>query len=165
MTLVTDRMVEAALSAYHRKLPRGSSAEANTARDRMHSALAAALSTEPGVAEGMVLVPREPTDKMIDEGESFLLDTAAPRYISGSIYRAMLAAAPLPENIRALLDELDRLREALKPFAAAANCHSNDKEFMPDAMLIWQGGECTIRLGDLRRAAALSSSKQKDGGE
>jgi hypothetical protein len=65
-------------------------------------------------------------------------------------------------DIRALLDELSRLREALRPFAAAANCHSNDKEFMPDAMLIWRGGECTIRLGDLRRARALSEQEGQE---
>ncbi|RTM07458.1 MAG: hypothetical protein EKK31_11910 [Hyphomicrobiales bacterium] len=78
----------------------------------------------------------------------------------GEVNAAFIALCS-PENIRALLDELSRLREALKPFAAAANCHSNDKEFMPDAMLIWQGGECTIRLGDLRRARALSTQVEE----
>ncbi|TPN03847.1 hypothetical protein FJ973_29845 [Mesorhizobium sp. B2-1-3] len=51
-----------------------------------------------------------------------------------------------------------RLRESLEPFGKAAGCHSDDKSFMPDEMLIWRGGECAIRLGDLRAARSLSQA-------
>ncbi|MBZ9984982.1 hypothetical protein LB521_28000 [Mesorhizobium sp. BR-1-1-8] len=68
---------------------------------------------------------------------------------------------------RALLDLLAsiqadnlRLREALTPFGKAAGCHSDDKSFMPDETLIWRGGECAIRLGDLRAARSLSQAEQ-----
>ncbi|RTM07457.1 MAG: DUF551 domain-containing protein [Hyphomicrobiales bacterium] len=113
MTLVTDRMVEAALSAYHRKLPRGSSAEANTARDRMHSALAAALSTEPGVAEGwrsMDGAPRDGSRFLAFEkgryfdcwwedkgyGEAYWMDEADSE--PKPTHWLPLPAAPLPED-------------------------------------------------------------------
>jgi hypothetical protein len=58
------------------------------------------LSTEPKEAEGMVLVPREPTLEMIqawigyyggDLGEGFSHQARA-------VWEAMLAAAPLPED-------------------------------------------------------------------
>lgn len=56
----------------------------------------AALSTEPGEAAGMVLVPREPTEAMLINGcaiPGVSLDTGR------RMYRAMLdAAAPLPED-------------------------------------------------------------------
>lgn len=60
----------------------------------------AALSTEPGEMEGMVLVPREPTLEMIqawigyyggDLGEGFSHQARA-------VWEAMLAAAPLTKD-------------------------------------------------------------------
>lgn len=78
-------------------------------------------------------------------------------------------------ELRLLLDELSRLRgreeeyrKALEPFAKAADCHSDDTEFMSDRMIVWEGGDDKIRLGDLRRARALSPTNQKgdqDGGK
>ncbi len=54
------------------------------------TALTASLSGQP---EGWVLVPREPTERMIDEGVE-----ASRRQSVSTIYRAMLSAAPSPAS-------------------------------------------------------------------
>jgi hypothetical protein len=64
-------------------------------------ALAAALSTEPGEAEGMVLVPREPNADQLRQ--LFSMNSALPRTTEEAIavYHAILnCAAPLPEDTR-----------------------------------------------------------------
>jgi hypothetical protein len=57
---------------------------------------------------------------------------------------------------------LAEAKRLLKPFADAADCHSDDKEFMPDAMEIWRGGDVVITLGDLRAARFLSQESNDE---
>src|SRR5689334_19431369 len=74
-------------------------------KKELHAALAAALSTEPGEAEGMVLVPREPNDAMakagcraIQDWEDWDTDGIVMDFRWLACWKAMIAAAPLPED-------------------------------------------------------------------
>lgn len=90
---------QAALHAAARKVLEareryGWSPEADAAIYALADALKAA--PEPQVAPGMVLVPAEPTDDMLNAGKKVQHDgyNKSPRERSGRVYRAMLAAAP-----------------------------------------------------------------------
>lgn len=65
------------------------------AANALESAL---LAAEPGAAEGMVLVPREPTEAMLTAGSKAAADSVrSPR----GVYAAMVAAAPQQESSNA----------------------------------------------------------------
>lgn len=49
---------------------------------------------QPAIPAGMVLVPVEPTQEMLDAGE--MIDGDGATYVD--LFKAMLAAAPKPEN-------------------------------------------------------------------
>lgn len=44
-------------------------------------------------ARAAIEAMKEPEGKMVDEGEGCLVGTDAPRFVAGSIYRAMIQAA------------------------------------------------------------------------
>ncbi|NNM75018.1 hypothetical protein [Enterovirga aerilata] len=112
------------------------------------------MSVSDTQAGGWVLVPREPTEAMIEafrDGEFRHFDQG---------YQAMLDAAPTAPG---LADELARLRaqkeklvKALKPFADALDALTDDLRLCPDEYCVeealWQDEQPTI--GDLRRARA-----------
>lgn len=87
-----------AVADVHEKY-KGHRLERHAAVDREVATVKAAIATlqQPGqadkVQEGWKWVPMEPTEAMIHAGE----DVAIPRFF-GQVYRAMLAAAPSPQD-------------------------------------------------------------------
>lgn len=161
--------------------------------------LAAALSTEPGEAEGWQPTHRHKkrgsTYRVVAEGRlqtgnGHLVDMhpmtiyqgedgafwvrAAHEFHDGRF--EVLPAAPLPEdiwivsdtatdafppeNIRALLDELSRLREALKPFAAIADEYADQED---DDFQVWKDFDvlgATLPLKHFRAARRVLSERE-----
>ena len=64
---------------------------------------------------------------------------------------------PRDDDVIALLDERDRLRAALEPFAREADRYEPDEGDDRDRM--WDTDGCTLRIGDLRRARAALEGK------
>ncbi|MBP7704143.1 MAG: hypothetical protein KA105_02520 [Caulobacter sp.] len=130
--------------------------------------LLAALTAPPSANEGWKLVPVEPTPEMVaawcrikNTGSLVPGETGEDRS-DYAAYRAMLSASPSRKDGQA--EEIERLREALRPFA-------NEAETWPEAILdkddrafLGQGEEggyeADFRFSDLRRArAALNGEK------
>lgn len=72
-------------------------------------------SSAAGQREGWKLVPVLPTDEMLEAGGGMIPGDEVDRTAAGIVWCFMLAASPsAPEERR---DEVERLREALAPFA------------------------------------------------
>ena len=108
------------VGGYHATVDAAKAAAEAHYRKRILSALSPSLEGKPApVQEGWVLVPREPTEAMLQAADKAWRASvsATSKLMLREAVRAMLAAAPpAPER-----KEVEELRAALKPFAAIAS--------------------------------------------
>lgn len=123
--------------------------------------------SEP-TARPWVIVPREPTEEMLNAaGEQFLqglgeyYDGADNKRPFRRVYRAMIAATP-PVNAYPALDELVKALEALSDIAGEGS-----EDYPDDKPVIVEFGRCkdfSLTLGDFRRVNAALSRIRATGG-
>lgn len=93
----------------------------------LSAAIAGVLEDDWQTPDGWVLVPREPTDEMVDAARGFLEPSTAR--IGRAAYRAMLETAPSPPQSRGVR-AMDKAMEAYK--AAAKEARGGAVEATPE---------------------------------